>query len=107
MNQKPNVEVLDSNRIIATACGWKQCNCGDDFWLHNQCCMCGDKIDDYVSDLNAMHRAEMSLSEVSEIKGEKSPRNKYRENLCVICIMRGGPITAPANLRAEAFVKTI
>jgi hypothetical protein len=38
---------------------------------------------------------------------EKSQATLYRENLCVVTLMRGGPITAECQHRAEAFLKTI
>ena len=61
----------------------------------------------YSSNLNTIHFAEMSLSDMPPAPDKKSDRTRYRENLCVVSLMAGGPIHATANLRAEAFLKTI
>jgi hypothetical protein len=64
-------------------------------------------VPSYTSDLNAMHEAEKSLNPMPTKPDEKSQTTLYRENLCIVTIMKGGPITSPAHLRAEAFLKTI
>lgn len=64
----------------------------------------------YQHDLNAMREAEMTLSDVPppvtpENPNPKSERTRYREQLCVVCCMAGGPIHATAAQRSEAFLK--
>lgn len=61
----------------------------------------------YTSNLNLMHDAEMTLSEIPPDPEKKSDRTRYRENLCIVALMKGGPVHATADLRAEAFLKTI
>ena len=69
-------------------------------------------VPNYLNDLNAMHEAEKTLSDVSPGKdknGDNIPSDiaRYRLNLCIVCMSNGGPITATAAQRAEAFLKTI
>jgi hypothetical protein len=64
-------------------------------------------LPNYCNDLNAMHEAEKFLSAVPPKPEEKSDIARYREILCVVTLMKGGPITATASNRAEAFLKTI
>lgn len=66
----------------------------------------------YLQDLNAMHCAEMSLSDRSpgfDSKGNQIPsdRARYRLILCEVTLMSGGPIHATAAQRAEAFLRTL
>jgi hypothetical protein len=64
-------------------------------------------VPDYCNDLNDMHEAEMSLKDTPPAPGEKSDRARYREILCIVALMAGGPIHSTASQRAEAFLKTI
>lgn len=59
---------------------------------------CGG-LPDYLSDLNAIHEAEKLLDDIT--------RKLYREKLCVVCLMSGGPIHAAASQRAETLLRTI
>jgi len=52
---------------------------------------------DYCNDLNAMHALEMSLSE--------SERSEFRSTLCIVTMMKSGPVHATAIQRAEAFLR--
>jgi hypothetical protein len=51
--------------------------------------------------------AEMFLSDMPPKPDTKSDRTRYRENLCVVTLMSGGPIHATAAQRAEAFLITV
>lgn len=67
---------------------------------------------DPINDLNTCHILEMWLSAdapkpANSDEHPKSLRNRYRENLCVVGMMNGGPITAQARLRVQALVKTL
>jgi hypothetical protein len=59
----------------------------------------GGVFPDYTKDLNAMHRAELKLDD--------GKRREFREQLCIVCLMDGGPIHATASQRATAFLIAI
>jgi len=66
---------------------------------------------EYADDLNAMHEAEKTLSNVRPPKTPENPNplseiELYRLNLCIECLMDGGPICASAYKRSIAFIKT-
>jgi hypothetical protein len=87
---------------IAEACGWKRrASTNKDFefvWMHKDKGYCY-ALPDYTEDLNAMHEAEMALS--------TDLRREFREQLCIVCLMEGGPIHASAAQRAQAFLIAI
>jgi hypothetical protein len=57
-------------------------------------------VPDYLNDLNAMHKAEMKLSDPEAIK--------YRCIITSMGINNGyDPFLAPASKRAEAYLKTV
>jgi len=69
-------------------------------------------LPDYLGDLNAAHDMEGNLSDVSPGKdkdGNALPSDlaRYRANLCLITMGKGGPIRATAAQRAEAFLRTM
>lgn len=77
--------------------------CGGNWW----------KPRDYCGDLNAIRVVELLLSTVPQktcaderCSCQKSDATRYRENLCVITMMEGGPITASSMHRTLAYIKT-
>ncbi len=95
--------------VIAESLGWKRCYanpaCPDQMlgWLGSdwKC------VPDYLNDLNAMHEAENSLTRSQCITytitlGKLSPSRKTDAVRATFEMM-----TASAELRAEAFLKTI
>ena len=125
---------IDSvNYTIAEYCGWKNLHYGEHYDIQN--ILYGEppeswwdtqeshikfmnrgksctRVPNFDKDLNEMHWAEKCLSKVrpsvtSENPHPRSPIELYRDNVCVVTIMEGGPITASAKHRAKAFLKTI
>ena len=95
----------ESQRIaIAEACGWR---CTAAFKEAFACWVKPNGMDhqtellpDYLTDLNAMHEAEDTLS-VRE-------KQNYISTLRNICVVAGcWPETATADQRAEAFLRTL
>jgi hypothetical protein len=105
------IESYGLNGRIALACGWAFNNYAHHPWISpNDTGWMYPPL--YSQDLNKMHEAEKTLSDVSPGKdknGDNIPSDiaRYRGNLCVVCMSNGGPITATASQRAEAFLKTI
>lgn len=97
MNPSPNI-------IIAQFCKWE---CEHGLPPTSLTCGCPLDIPDYENDLNAIHEAEKMLTDIPTKSGEKSQKTRYRENLCIECMGAGGPITASAQHRVNAFIKTI
>lgn len=54
--------------------------------------------------LHLVHLAEKQLSDKPKVAGEKSESTLYREALCVVCCMEGGPITASWQQRVRALM---
>ncbi len=97
-------------RRIATAeaCGWKPTRCDPDFDWHAPSPGGGyaNSLPDYLSDLNACHKAEQKLT--------LAQRDTYQQNLCRVCELerRMAPvywlaITATAEQRNTAFLMTV
>jgi hypothetical protein len=95
---------------IAEACGWKpgKCPCGEDIcnaWKTPA----GDNweyLPDYLTDLNAMHQAEMVLSR-GEHYNQTGGFGLYVKNLGLVRCGRLHLIEATAAERAEAFLRTV
>lgn len=93
----------DINVAIAAECGWTCINSSGDLSvgfnlkLKGPAVSCLDAVPNYTEDLNAMREAEKALPDLQ----------KYRETLCIVTAGNGGPITATARQRAEAFLKTL
>lgn len=106
---------------IARECGWKDVElrlynegAGMDahIWTSGIIGRGGREIPDYLWDLNAANLMEMSLSDKSPGKDKDgnalpSDRARYRVMLCLITMNQGGPISATAAKRAEAFLRTV
>ena len=94
---------------IAEACGWTNITWlrlhagNEDYWGSG--CIGADeyatrhRIPYYLTDLNAMHEAEMGIDDFS--------RDKYRRTLGGICQTTHEIWHATAAQRAEAFLKTL
>lgn len=72
----------------------------------------GRELPDYLNDLNACREMEKVLSTIRPPATQDNPNPKsqieqYRETLCIVTLMDGGPISARAAQRAEAFLKTL
>lgn len=105
--------------VIARECGWNDVelrlhneSTGMDayIWSSGVLGRGGREIPDYLWDLNAANLMEMSLSDKSPGKDKDgnalpSDRARYRVMLCLITMNQGGPISATAAKRAEAFLK--
>lgn len=105
---------------IAKACGWTSHDIPDE-WSSGEPSgilqwrsPLGKYADlpDYLGDLNAANLMEMSLSDKSPGKDKDgdalpSDRARYRLILSLITMNEGGPISASAEKRAEAFLRTI
>lgn len=102
---------------IAKACGWKYITpsqiCGYAPWRKQYApqdipidgTLPFDILPDYLNDLNAMHEAEKTLKDKSEIL-HHTEQFIYRRHLVAIC-GKGGAYVATAAQRAEAFLKTL
>lgn len=97
---------------IAEACGWEKQAREEIWWNKNKCRYAIlDELPDYLSDLNAMHEAEETLSENKQeyfesflqgiansgINAEEAETHDFYWSV----------IHATAEERAEAFLKTI
>lgn len=99
---------------IAEACGFETLYAplkDSKVWVRREGDMQYRSCPDYLNDLNAAHTAEMSLSDTSPRldkngQPEKSDRARFREQLCVVALMNGGPIHATAAQRVEALLRT-
>jgi hypothetical protein len=98
---------------IAKACRWTSLRGNSDY---NPCyewaTLGGLILECPLTDLNAMHEAELTLSNTSPGKDKDgnalpSDRARYRLILSILCMNVGGPIHASAEQRAEAFLKTL
>lgn len=107
--------------VIARECGWKDVEkrilcegTGMDcyVWSSGIIGLGGREIPDYLWDLNAAQAMEFWLSDKSPGKDKDgnalpSDRARYRMMLCVVTMNQGGPISATAAKRAEAFLRTV
>ena len=107
--QKLNDEIL--SLTIANILGWKQgiCQCGTPFCRRNPTVRYidpagtwHDEYPSYATDLNEIHEAEMSLSEVDINK-----LDTVLWNICHNATGKLGAIHANARQRAEVFVLTM
>ena len=92
---------------IARACGWVVFSFTNANHVVDGKVICSVTVPDYPNSLDAMHDAEKYLNDKPNKPDEKSQKTFYRENLCIITIMKGGPITSTAAQRAEAFLRTV
>lgn len=91
--------------IAQVMLGEHLCGCGQ-HWRQSDKKSCGNAVPDYLSDLNAMHEAEKTLTIQSNAR--------YELELCAAVDASGRDsdiwhyvLTATAAQRAEAFLKTI
>lgn len=110
---------FDQNITIAQACGWKREFGGDDedpefYWLNpNDPDGNYDDVPNYTGDLNAIHEAEETLSEIQYSAPLGTALFEDRSFSGYICRIqnRDGNVgrfhSATAKQRAEAFLKTL
>ena len=95
---------------IAQACGWKQVtrdNKPEEIWENQKhplkICAGESKIPDYLYDLNAMHEAEKTLNPMQAAAYAGILTSIARHSFQPVF----APITAKADQRAEAFLRTL